>query len=151
MTVKDFRPYLINAYVTWLEDSGQDPHIMIQNMPGVVLPASLASDEFILLNVSAQATNALNISDSGVTFQTRFNGQVFDVVAPIDSVLLVRSRDGLLGIRLPTVETPAASEGTSTNVEQPEAAPAVTFNVIKNSSPIKQEGPRSKPVLKVIK
>ena len=109
MTVKDFRPYLINAYVTWLEDSGQDPHIMIQNMPGVVLPASLASDEFILLNVSAQATNALNISDSGVTFQTRFNGQVFDVVAPIDSVLLVRSRDGLLGIRLTTVETPAAS------------------------------------------
>ena len=81
-------PYLIRAYCDWIEDSSLTPHILVScKMDGIVVPKGLAKKEKIVLNVSSSATENRLITNSFISFKTRFNGRPQKVIIPCNAVL----------------------------------------------------------------
>ena len=100
MSLKDIRPYLIVAHVEWLDDSDEIPHIGIRNGEGVLFPTHLRDAPMLSFNISSEAVQNFMANEDEVRFKARFSGSIFEVVAPLDSVLFVRNKAGTVGIDL---------------------------------------------------
>ena len=70
------KPYLIRAIHEWCVDQGFTPYIAAAVDGEARVPPGYARDGQIVLNVSTEATNGLQLGNDLVTFQARFGGQV---------------------------------------------------------------------------
>ena len=87
-------PYLIRAYCDWIEDSSLTPHILVScEKRGVVVPKGLAKKEKIVLNISSSATENRLITNSFISFKTRFSGKSQKVIVPCDAVLTIYAQE----------------------------------------------------------
>src|ERR1035437_6558284 len=100
MNLKDLRPYVFWAHIQWLEESGAKPHLVLQNGPKTMLPLSLRAHSAVTFNISEESVRELRIDENGLSFLARFSGKEYQVFAPLDCVLLLRSEDGLVQIAL---------------------------------------------------
>jgi stringent starvation protein B len=88
------RPYLLRAMHEWISDSGYTPHVIVDALqPGVQVPAAYVKDGKIVLNLSASATQRLQLKNDGIQFEARFAGVVHQVSVPIQSVLGIYARE----------------------------------------------------------
>ena len=72
MALSSSRPYLIRALYDWIVDGGEDPYVVVDCFyPGVEVPESHIKDGQIVLNLAPRALNDWEMSDFGLTFQTR--------------------------------------------------------------------------------
>ncbi len=94
------RPYLIRAMYEWMSDNGETPHIVADcSAGGVSVPPEYIRDDRIVLNISEQATTALNIGNETIEFETRFGGVARTIAVPIAAVIGIYAResgDGML-------------------------------------------------------
>lgn len=129
--MKDIRPYIINANIQWLDDSGARPHLVVENGPNVKVPAHLSSQPVISFLVTNGAVQKFVLDEEGMSFVARFNGQPFTVFAPLDSLIGLIGNNG-------EIQIPLKQRSEAPNVEQ-------EVEVSENVVPQKQ-----RPELKVL-
>jgi stringent starvation protein B len=78
----------------WIIDSGDTPHVIVDaTREGVQVPKAHIKDGKIVLNLSPNATQALDIANDVVSFETRFSGVIHRVRFPVTAVLGVYARE----------------------------------------------------------
>jgi stringent starvation protein B len=117
------RPYLLRAMHQWMTDCGHTPHVIIDaERSGVEVPKGYAKDGKIVLNVSFNATQRLELGNDWVELDARFGGAVHHVRFPVNTVLGIYAREtgeGMvfseqdLGPEPPTKPTTTQDEGRS--------------------------------------
>lgn len=81
-------PYLVRAYYQWIEDSDLTAYITVDCFDNKALvPIEFIQDSQIVLNISSDATNNLNINNEAITFQGRFLNKSLDIFIPIESII----------------------------------------------------------------
>jgi stringent starvation protein B len=95
----DQKPYLIRAFYDWIVDSGCTPYLQIMvNYPGVVAPEGFDEEGVLVLNISNQATNQLQLGKDHITFWARFRGQPMAVHIPMAAVLAIFAKENAQGM-----------------------------------------------------
>ena len=93
------RPYLIRATIDWIVDNDCIPHLLVAaDVEGVAVPRAHVKDGRIVLNVSARAVRGFHCGDDEVSFDSRFGGQPFHVVVPMEAILAVYARETGAGL-----------------------------------------------------
>lgn len=124
------RPYLLRAMHQWMTDSGHTPHVIVDaERDGVVVPRAYVKEGKIVLNVSFDAAQRLNLGNDWIEFDARFGGVAQHVKFPVSAVLGIYSRE--------------TGEGMVFSEQDlgPEPPP----------KPTPEEGGRGRPQLKVVK
>ena len=88
------RPYLLRAMHEWMSDNGLTPHIVVDaRREGVAVPAQHVDNGKIILNVSYEATEGLDLGNDRLAFSARFGGVSQVVTVPTDAVLGIYARE----------------------------------------------------------
>lgn len=93
MNTPSLRAHLLRATHEWLTENGHTPYVQVLVDRFVQVPAEYVRDNSIVLNVSYDSTNKLQIGDQWVEFQARFNGQVRSIMFPVDHVVGLFSKE----------------------------------------------------------
>lgn len=134
------RPYLIRALYEWCTDNGYTPFIAVLVNEQVRVPMEFVKDGEIVLNISFDATSALNLGNEFIEFKGRFGGVARDIVIPIDRVLAIYARENGQGMAFPMLASTATAESVP-SLAQPRMVP-----VEPGSQPISEgPGPGNKP------
>lgn len=108
------RPYLIRALHEWCTDNGLTPYIAVLADDSVQVPREYVQNGEIVLNVSFDATSALQLGNEFIEFKARFAGVPREIMVPIDRVLAIYARENGQGMAFPVIVP---------NAEQEEDAP----------------------------
>ncbi len=94
------RAYIVRATYDWLVDHGFTPYVLIDtDYDGVTVPTNyIDEDKKILLDLSPQAIQNLNIDDNHIAFEATFDGEPMSVNIPMEAVLEVFSKETEQGI-----------------------------------------------------
>ena len=89
------RAYVIKATYGWLVDHGFTPYVLIDTeYDDAIVPTNyIDKDKKILLNLSPQAVKNITITDTKITFDATFDGEVMSLVIPIESILEIFSKE----------------------------------------------------------
>ena len=102
------KPYLIRALYEWCTDNGLTPYLAVRVGPGARVPMEFVKNGEIVLNISFDATSALNIGNDEIRFKARFGGVARDILVPIGQVTAIYARENSQGMAFP-VETDGES------------------------------------------
>jgi stringent starvation protein B len=93
------KPYLIRAIYDWLLASGCTPYLTVDvHYEGVEVPMEFVEDGKIILNISPDAVNTLDLGARNITFQARFSGRAMDLIVPLGSVLALYAAENGRGM-----------------------------------------------------
>ena len=82
------RPYLIRAIREWAIDNHLTPQLLVDaELDGVEVPVEFVEDGQIVLNISPQAVDHLEMGNEHISFSARFRGVSRSVLVPVDAVL----------------------------------------------------------------
>jgi stringent starvation protein B len=119
--VKAARPYLLRALYEWILDSDCTPYLIVStDVPGVRVPEGYAKDDRIVLNISPRSVRDLLIGEREVTFDGRFAGRAFAVVAPVGAVVGIYAKETGEGMAFDAERESPASESPATEPTGPE-------------------------------
>jgi stringent starvation protein B len=100
------RPYLIRALYEWCADNGLTPYVAVRVDDTVRVPREYVKDGEIVLNISMDATNALQIGNEYIEFKARFAGVGRDILVPIRQVMAIYARENGQGMAFPLESSP---------------------------------------------
>ena len=120
------RPYLIRALYEWCTDNGFTPFIAVSVNESVRVPMEFVKNGEIVLNISYDATSALNIGNDIIEFKGRFGGVARDIMVPVERVLAIYARENGQGMAFPTH---AHSDFALPSAEAREAKPHILSSV----------------------
>jgi stringent starvation protein B len=83
----------------------------------VRVPQEYVKDGEIVLNVSFDATSALQIGNEFIEFKGRFGGVARDILVPIHRVLAIYARENGQGMAFPVTAVEAVSSKSSVSLE----------------------------------
>lgn len=120
MKMQDLRPYMFNAYYSWLSESGCTPHIHVNcNHHGVRVPTNyIAPDGTIILNISMGSAHNLSFDNGVIVFNASFGGKQQRILVPVDSVMTIFAKEN------PQIGTNLYSPDESAGNNQPSIVPA---------------------------
>lgn len=112
------RPYLIRALYEWISDNDMTPYVLVDaGVDDVVVPRQHVEDGKIVLNVSPQAVQNLQLHNAFIEFGARFSGKPMQVHIPVMAILAIYARENGKGMVFtpedgsePPPETPDDSE-----------------------------------------
>lgn len=105
------KPYLIRAIHEWCSDNGLTPYLAVSVDGTVHVPMEYVNDGEIVLNVSYDATSALQIGNDYVQFKARFGGKPREISVPVERVLAIYARENGQGMAFPPPEDTQVPEG----------------------------------------
>ena len=111
------RPYLIRALHEWCADNGFTPYLAVRVNDSVKVPREYVTNGEIVLNVSYDATSALQLGNDFIEFKARFNGKQCDILVPVRRVIAIYARENGQGMAFPLEEDAAV---------RPDALPAAS-------------------------
>ncbi|GKT20287.1 ClpXP protease specificity-enhancing factor [Acidovorax sp. SUPP3334] len=123
------RPYLIRALYEWCTDNGLTPYVAVRVDESVQVPREYVKDGEIVLNISYDATSALQLGNDFIEFKARFGGKPRDIMVPVGRVIAIYARENGQGMAFPPpVDVLEPSEGgvLSSTVLSAAASPAET-------------------------
>ncbi|EYC52237.1 peptidase [Hylemonella gracilis str. Niagara R] len=100
------RPYLIRALYEWCADNGLTPYVAVRVDDTVRVPREYVKDGEIVLNISMDATSALQIGNEYIEFKARFAGVGRDILVPIRQVMAIYARENGQGMAFPLESAP---------------------------------------------
>lgn len=109
------RPYLIRALHEWCSDAGLTPYIAVLADDTVQVPREYVQNGEIVLNVSLDATSALELGNDLISFKARFGGVPRDIMVPVDRVIAIYARESGQGMAFPMVVSPPTSDQDATD------------------------------------
>ena len=86
-------PYLIRALWQWCTDAGLSPQILVNVDDMAQVPRQFVVDGRIVLDISAEATNRLELGDEWITFQARFGDKVENLSIPVGNVMAIYAEE----------------------------------------------------------
>lgn len=93
------RPYLLRAYYDWLVDNDFTPYLVVDaNYHSVKVPTEYVKDGQIVLNLSANATGNLELTNDFIRFNARFRGIPQDIYIPMGAALAIYARENGDGV-----------------------------------------------------
>ncbi|MBF9265483.1 ClpXP protease specificity-enhancing factor, partial [Paracidovorax cattleyae] len=95
------RPYLIRALYEWCTDNGFTPYIAVRVDDSVQVPREYVKDGEIVLNISYDATSALQLGNDFIEFKARFGGKPRDIMVPVGRVIAIYARENGQGMAFP--------------------------------------------------
>ncbi|RYE41110.1 MAG: ClpXP protease specificity-enhancing factor [Hyphomicrobiales bacterium] len=95
------RPYLIRALYEWCTDNGLTPYVAVRVDESVQVPREYVKDGEIVLNVSYDATSALQLGNDFIEFKARFGGKPRDIMVPVSHVIAIYARENGQGMAFP--------------------------------------------------
>ncbi len=117
------KPYLLRALYEWCCDNGFTPYLAVAVDRRSRVPMEFVRDGQIVLNISPDATNRLQMGNDLVTFQARFGGQARDISVAVECVAAIYARENGAGMafEVDELDDQSASQGQD--------APAVAQDV----------------------
>jgi len=100
------KPYLLRALYEWCTDNGYTPHIAVRVDQQTRVPREFVRDGEIVLNISFDATNQLQMGNEAIEFSARFSGKPHKIEVPIANVLAIYARENGQGMAFPVEEAP---------------------------------------------
>ncbi|AVP59140.1 ClpXP protease specificity-enhancing factor [Pulveribacter suum] len=107
------RPYLIRALYEWCTDNGFTPYLVVRTNESVRVPREYVNNGEIVLNVSHDATSALQLGNDFIEFKARFGGKQHDIIVPVRRVIAIYSRENGQGMAFPLEEDAEVPPGPS--------------------------------------
>ena len=95
------RPYLIRALYEWCTDNGLTPYLAVRVDDSVQVPREYVKDGEIVLNISYDATSALQLGNDYIEFKARFGGQPREIMVPVGRVIAIYARENGQGMAFP--------------------------------------------------
>jgi stringent starvation protein B len=93
------RPYLIRAIRDWAIDNQLTPQLLVNAaISGVEVPREFVENGQIVLNVSPQAADNLDMGNELISFSARFRGVSRSVIVPVSAVIAVFDRESRQGM-----------------------------------------------------
>ena len=93
------RPYLLRAYYDWLVDNSFTPYLVVDaTYLGVNVPVEYVKDGQIVLNLSANATGNLQLTNAFIQFNARFKGVSRELYIPMGAALAIYARENGDGV-----------------------------------------------------
>ncbi|OOF39734.1 ClpXP protease specificity-enhancing factor [Rodentibacter rarus] len=93
------RPYLLRAYYDWLVDNEFTPYLVVDaTYWGVNVPIEYVQDGQIVLNLSANATGNLQLTNEFIQFNARFKGVSRELYIPMGAALAIYARENGDGV-----------------------------------------------------
>ena len=86
---------------------------------GIIIPAGIANDGKVVLNLAPQAVKDLDITNEHVAFSTRFSSVAEDIYCPMASLLAIYARENGEGMMFPAEEGDDAVETRLEAEEKP--------------------------------
>lgn len=108
------KPYLVRALYEWILDNETTPYILVDTgSDQVLIPAGIASDGKVVLNLAPAAIQNLEMTNEHVSFSARFNGVAEDIYCPMASLLAIYARENGEGMMFPTEDSDPDHPGDS--------------------------------------
>ena len=133
MSETSTKPYLIRAIYDWCADNGYTPYLSVQVDANTRVPVSYVKDGGIVLNISMDAVQNLQLGNEEVTCGGRFGGVAHKIVVPIPAVIGIFAKETGQGLAFQGQESSHTTPGIADD-EPPEGPP-----------------PHGKPRLRVVK
>ncbi len=95
------RPYLVRALYEWCTDNGLTPYVAVLVDDSVQVPREYVKDGEIVLNISFDATQALQLGNDFIQFKARFAGVARDICVPMERVVAIYARENGQGMAFP--------------------------------------------------
>lgn len=95
------RPYLIRALYEWCTDNGFTPYVAVRVDDSVQVPREFVKDGEIVLNISFDATSALQLGNDFIEFKARFGGKPREILVPVGRVIAIYARENGQGMAFP--------------------------------------------------
>lgn len=93
------RPYLLRSYYDWLVDNSFTPYLVVDaTYLGVNVPVEYVKDGQIVLNLSANATGNLQLTNDFIQFNARFKGVSRELYIPMGAALAIYARENGDGV-----------------------------------------------------
>lgn len=93
------KPYFIKALHEWITDNGLTPLVVVDaSFPGVRVPEGVIEDGKVVLNVSYDATQNLQMDDEVLSLNARFAGVSHAVIVPMESISAIYARENGKGM-----------------------------------------------------
>ncbi len=119
------RPYLIRALYEWCTDNGLTPYVAVRVDDSVQVPREYVKDGEIVLNISFDATSALQLGNDFIEFKARFGGKPREILVPVGRVIAIYARENGQGMAFPPPVDVLASGSAVAGVMAPVSAEAV--------------------------
>lgn len=133
MSEASTKPYLIRAIYDWCTDNGYTPYLSVRVDANTRVPMSYVKDGGIVLNISMDAVQNLQLGNEEVSCGGRFGGVAHKIVVPVGAVIGIFAKETGQGLAFQGQESSPAESALS-GEEPPEEPP-----------------PHNKPRLRVVK
>jgi len=120
------RPYLIRALYEWCTDNGFTPYVAVQVDDTVQVPREYVKNGEIVLNISFDATSALNLGNEFIEFKARFAGTAREIIVPVSRVIAIYARENGQGMAFPAPVPVVQSTEGDPDATAPAPAPTST-------------------------
>jgi stringent starvation protein B len=129
------KPYLIRAIYDWCTDNGYTPYLSVQVDVNTRVPMAYVKDGGIVLNISMDAVQSLQLGNEEISCGGRFGGVAHKIIIPIATVVGIFAKETGQGLAFQGQESvPEKSEALSDSDVPPDEPP-----------------PQGKPHLRVVK
>lgn len=93
--MKDLRPFIFNAYWSWMSESGVTPYIHVNTLhPGVRVPQNFVQpDGTIVLSISFTASPDITVDDDTIVFSASFSGRRERLIVPLQSIMTIFAKE----------------------------------------------------------
>lgn len=118
------RPYLIRALYEWCTDNGLTPYVAVRVDDSVQVPREYVNDGEIVLNISYDATSALQLGNDFIEFKARFGGKPREILVPVGRVIAIYARENGQGMAFPPPVDNLVGGAQPQGVSAPASAPA---------------------------
>ncbi|TDR20436.1 ClpXP protease specificity-enhancing factor [Marinicella litoralis] len=93
------KPYFVQALHEWITDNGLTPLVVVDAAyQGVRVPEHVIEDGKVVLNVSYDATQNLQMDDELLTVNARFSGISHAIIIPMESISAIYARENGKGM-----------------------------------------------------
>ena len=117
------KPYLIRAIYDWCADNGYTPYLSVQVDANTRVPVSFVKDGGIVLNISVDAVQNLQLGNEEISCGGRFGGVAHKIVVPIAAVVGIFAKESGQGLAFQGQESTAAAATSHTSSEEPPKEP----------------------------
>jgi stringent starvation protein B len=126
------RPYLIRAMYEWCTDHSFTPYVAVKVDGSVQVPREFVQGGEIVLNISFDATSALQLGNEFIEFKARFGGKPRDIMVPINRVMAIYARENGQGMSFPVSDSPLGQ--TVVGMDKLASVPASTSSALSSAS-----------------
>jgi stringent starvation protein B len=117
------KPYLIRAIYDWCTDNGFTPYLSVKVDVNTRVPMSYVKNGEIVLNVSMDAVQNLQLGNEEVSCGGRFGGVAHKIVVPVGAVIGIFAKETGQGLAFQGQESSPTESGLKGD-EPPDEPPS---------------------------